>query len=129
MMVVDQRQRAHGSFVGIDNLVDLILTCIDHPAAANQVFCVSDGEAISTAELFRRMARACGAAPRLMPVPEAVLRMAARLIGREKVAERLLGNLEVDISKACRLLQWHPSVPMAEGLCRLVDLPEYFVSR
>ena len=26
------------SFVALDNLVDLLITCIDHPAAANQTF-------------------------------------------------------------------------------------------
>ena len=36
------------SLVALDNLVSLIVTCIAHPAAANQVFLVSDGEDLST---------------------------------------------------------------------------------
>ena len=46
------------SFVGIDNLVDFITTCLEHPAAANETFLVSDGEDLSTPDLIRRMARA-----------------------------------------------------------------------
>jgi nucleoside-diphosphate-sugar epimerase len=48
------------SFVALDNLVDLIVTCITHPQAANQTFHVSDDDDISTAELLRRMGKALG---------------------------------------------------------------------
>lgn len=57
------------SFVSIDNLVHLIVTCIDHPAAANEIFLVSDGEDLSTTELLHRMAKALGKPARLLPVP------------------------------------------------------------
>ena len=56
------------SFVALDNLVDLIVTCILHPAAANQTFLVSDGEDLSTTELLRRTAAALGKEPRLLHV-------------------------------------------------------------
>jgi UDP-glucose 4-epimerase len=55
------------SLVALDNLVDLIVTCIDHPAAANQTFLVSDGEDLSTSELLGKMAMALGATARLLP--------------------------------------------------------------
>jgi len=54
------------SFVGIDNLVDFIVTCITHPQAANQTFLVSDGEDLSTPDLIRRMARAMDRPARLL---------------------------------------------------------------
>ena len=41
------------SLVAIDNLVDMIITCIVHPAAANQVFLAGDGHDLSTTELLR----------------------------------------------------------------------------
>lgn len=44
------------SLVALDNLVDLIITCIDHPAAANQVFLAGDGQDLSTTELLRGVA-------------------------------------------------------------------------
>ena len=40
------------SLVALDNLVSLILVCIKHPAAANQVFLVSDENDLSTTELL-----------------------------------------------------------------------------
>jgi UDP-glucose 4-epimerase len=43
------------SLVSLDNLVDLTLVCCHHPAAANQIFLVSDGEDLSTSDLLRRM--------------------------------------------------------------------------
>ena len=57
------------SLVSIDNLVDLIVTCLTHPAAANQTFLVSDGADVSTTELLLRMAKALGHAASLIQVP------------------------------------------------------------
>ena len=57
------------SLVGLDNLVDLIVTCIEHPGAANQVFLAGDGEDMSTAELLKRLGMALGRPARLLPVP------------------------------------------------------------
>ncbi len=36
------------SFIYLGNLISLIMRCIDHPEAANQVFLVSDGDDLST---------------------------------------------------------------------------------
>lgn len=106
------------SLVGLDNLVDLILTCVDHPKAANQTFLVSDGEDLSTTELLQRMGKAMNRPARLLPVPVSLLTFAARLLGKKAVAQRLLGSLQVDISKTCELLGWKPPVPVDEGLRR-----------
>lgn len=104
------------SLVALDNLVDLIVTCIDHPAAANQVFLVSDGEDLSTTELLQRMGAALGKSTRLLPVPSAWLDGAARLLGRGAIAQRLCGSLQVDIEKTRRLLDWTPPVSVDESL-------------
>ena len=68
------------SFVALDNLVDLLITCIDHPAAANQTFLVSDGEDLSTTDLLRRMGRALGRPARLLPVPPSMLALGAKAV-------------------------------------------------
>lgn len=57
------------SLVALDNLVDLIVTCLTHLAAANQTFLVSDGEDVSTTGLLRRMGPAMGRRARLILVP------------------------------------------------------------
>jgi nucleoside-diphosphate-sugar epimerase len=106
------------SFVALDNLIDLIITCIHHPNAANQTFLVSDNEDVSTADLLRRMATAQGVPSRLFPVPLIVLNSAAKLIGKQAVAQRLLGNLQVDISHTMNTLNWQPPISLDEGLRR-----------
>jgi len=106
------------SLVAIDNLVDLIITCIDHPVAANQVFLAGDGQDLSTTELLRGLAKAAGKPSRLIPIPRWMLMLSATLLGKRAVAQRLLGSLQVDISKARDLLGWEPPISVEEGLRR-----------
>lgn len=104
------------SLVGLGNLVDLIITCIDHPAAVNQVFLVSDGQDLSTTELLCGLAQATGRSSWLIPVPASWLMVAATIIGKKSVAQRVLGSLQVDISKTRDLLNWEPPMSVEEGL-------------
>ena len=106
------------SLVAVDNLVDLLTHCIDHPAAAGQTFLVSDGEDLSTPELIRRLAKALGRPARLIAVPPALLRLAGRLARRAQEVERVIGSLQVDISHACETLDWRPPVSVDEALRR-----------
>lgn len=110
--------RNRRSLVALDNLVDLIVTCLHHPAAANQTFLVSDGEDLSTADLLMRMGQALGKPARLAPIPPGVLELCARLIGKTNLAQRLLGNLQVDIQHTRDVLGWHPPISVDEGLHR-----------
>lgn len=107
------------TLVGLDNLVDLIVTCAYHPAAANQAFLAGDDEDLSTADLLRRMAKAFGVSPRLLPVPVPVLKAMARAAGRSGMVERLCGSLQVDITKAREVLGWKPPLTVDEGLERV----------
>lgn len=109
------------SLVGIDNLVDLIIRCIDHPAAANHVFLAGDGEDLSTTELLRGVGKAMGKPARLVPVPAGLLQFGATLLGRKVMVQRLLGSLQVDISKTCELLDWKPPYTVEEGLRRCFE--------
>jgi len=106
------------SFVALDNLVDFIITCIDHPAAANQTFLVSDGEDLTTTDLIRRLARVMDRPARLIPVPMPLLMARATLLGKRAVAQRLLGSLQADMSKARKRLGWTPPISVDEGLRR-----------
>lgn len=106
------------SLVAVGNLVDLIVTCLAHPAAANETFLVSDGEDLSTTELLRRMGQALGRPARLVPVPAGLLESGAALVGKRAVAQRLLGSLQVDIAKTRRCLDWSPPLTVEEGLRR-----------
>lgn len=106
------------SLLALDNLVDLILTCIHHPAAANETFLASDGQDLSTTELLQRMAAALGKKTYLLPVPGLLLEWGARLLGKQAITQRLCGSLQVDISKARNLLDWKPPVSLDEALRR-----------
>jgi len=108
------------SMVALDNLVDLIITCIKHPAAANETFLVSDGEDLSTPDFVRRLARAMGRPARVIPVPESLLMAGAKLLGKQEAVRRLCGSLQVDISKTRELLGWTPPISVDEGLRRAV---------
>ena len=106
------------SLVALDNLVDLVVTCLRHPAAANQRFLVSDGEDLSTAMLLRRMGQAQGGGAKLFRVPSVALKTAAAFFGKRDVYRRICGSLQVDISKTSELLGWTPPVSVDEGLRR-----------
>ena len=106
------------SLVGVDNLVDFIVTCVVHPAAANETFLIADGEDLSTPDLIRRLARALDRPARLFSVPESALRFGAALFGRADGADRLLGSLQADISKALTRVSWSPPLSVDEGLMR-----------
>jgi len=108
------------TLVALDNLVDLILTCINHPAAANQVFLAGDGQDLSTTELLSGVAKAIGKPSRLVPVPAGLLMTGAKLLNKKSVVQRLLGSLQVDITKAREILGWNPPISVNEGLKRCV---------
>ncbi|MCF5627986.1 NAD-dependent epimerase/dehydratase family protein [Pseudomonas syringae] len=112
------------SLVAVDNLADLILVCIYHPAAANQTFLVSDGDDVSTTRLLRTMGHALGKPARLLPVPAAMLNGAAALLGKRAFSQRLCSSLQVDISKTCTMLDWRPPVSIEDAMR---DTARYFL--
>lgn len=109
------------SLVALDNLVNFIELCCTHPKAANETFLIADGVDVSTTELLYKVAQSLGVSPRLIPVPVAWMRFAAKLLGKEAVANRLFGNLQVDASKARELLGWQPVVTMQQQLDKMRD--------
>jgi len=108
------------SLIGLDNLVDLIMRCIGHPAASGQVFLVSDGQDLSTPALIRYLAESMGKKIWLIPVPKTYLLLLGKFTGRLSQVQRLVGSLQVDITKTCELLDWTPPVSVSEGLHRVV---------
>lgn len=104
------------SLVALPNLVDLITTCIHHPAAANQTFLVSDAEDLSTTQLIAKLSQALGKSPRLIPIPQTLLEITLRLLGKQPLAQRLCGNLQIDITKTRTLLNWNPPFSVDEAL-------------
>jgi nucleoside-diphosphate-sugar epimerase len=110
------------SFVGLANLLDFIGVCLVHPSAGNHVFLVSDDRDVSTADMLKLVAQAARCHSNLFPVPPKVLHAVAGLAGRAAAADRLLGNLQVDIAKAKILLNWKPPFSIEENLAPLFEL-------
>jgi nucleoside-diphosphate-sugar epimerase len=109
------------SLVSIDNLVDLIITCIDHPNAANNTFLVSDGHDVSTTQLLTNIAVALDTPNRLIPIPSKWFILLSKLIGKPEIAQRLCGSLQVDISKTVELLNWKPPYTAANSMKKTAD--------
>ena len=104
------------SLVYAGSLVDAIRVCLSHPGARDQVFLLSDGEDVSSAELVRRLAAALQVQPRLLSVPVPLLRVVGRLMGRAAAVERLTGSLQIDSSRIRAALGWLPPFSLDEGL-------------
>jgi nucleoside-diphosphate-sugar epimerase len=104
------------SMLYVGNLADVIMRCLDAPAAKGQTYLLSDGEDISTPELIERIALLFGHPPRLWPVPVWLLRGLGRLSGRSAAIDRLSGSLVVDSGKIRKDLDWRPPVSCDEGL-------------
>ena len=107
------------SLVALENLVDFIALCADperSPRAANEVFLISDCEDVSTTELLRKVANAYNVTPRLLPIPANWIQAVTRLLGKRDLADRILGSLVVDSSKARDLVGWNPVVSMDDQL-------------
>ncbi len=109
------------SLIFLGNLVEAIEACLTRPAAAGETYLVSDEPAVSTPELIEGIGRALGCAPRLLPFPPALLQWMARLLGKSKEFDRLLGSLEIDNSAIRKDLDWRPSKSMQEGLQMTAD--------
>ncbi|MBW4549818.1 MAG: NAD-dependent epimerase/dehydratase family protein [Aphanocapsa sp. GSE-SYN-MK-11-07L] len=113
--------RNQRSFIYVENLVDAIIACLDHPNALGQTFLVSDSSALSTPELIRILATGLGKSPVLFPCPPSFLRLLGQLTGRSGMIDRLLGSLAINDQKFRNLLGWQPPYPVTQGLQATAD--------
>ncbi|WP_045234664.1 hybrid nucleoside-diphosphate sugar epimerase/sugar transferase [Deinococcus pimensis] len=112
--------RNRRSLVYAANLADVLLTCATDRRASRRTFHVSDMRDLSTPELVRALGRAGGRPVRLPRVPPALLRLAARLVGRGDAAERLIGSLEVDAGLVREVLGWTPPFAPEVGFAEMM---------
>lgn len=104
------------SLIYVGNLVDALLLCATHPAAAGQTYLVSDDEEVSTPDLLRKLALAIGKKPRLFSFPADLLRLAGLLTGKSEQVSRLLGSLRIDSGKIRSELGWEPPFSLEDGI-------------
>lgn len=108
------------SLISLENLNSFIALCVTHSYASNQTFLISDDHDVSTCELVCSIRKALGTRPFLLPVPPPLLKVTLRIVGKSSLSDRLLNNLQVDISKAKQLLGWQPAISFDEGIQRSV---------
>ena len=108
------------SFVGISNLIDFIILCTKHPKAKNEIFVISDGDDTSLPLLLNLISVAIGKKSWLFPCPGLFLRVLAKFFGKSVEFNKLVCDLQVDISKARSLLNWNPKYSIKDELNKLV---------
>jgi len=116
---VDNNRR---SYVSLINLIDLIGLCIDSEKSFNKIFLVSDGEDLSTAELIRKVGVHLKKRTKLFSMNSNLIQMVGYFFGHEALVNRLLSNLQVDITKTYSDLGWRPKLSFDEGLRSALDL-------
>lgn len=109
------------SMIGIDNLVDLLIQCIDHPEAGGKTFLASDSEDLSTPELIKLIASSQGRKANLFPLPIFMLKFLGSIFGKSEEINRLVGSLRVDNSYIKEILNWTPPISVKEGIRRMVQ--------
>jgi nucleoside-diphosphate-sugar epimerase len=108
-------------FIGIDNLVDFIMKCILSSNAANQTFLIADKEVISTTQLLKTLSKLMKKHMLLLPIPSQLLKSFLHIIGKKKIADQLLNNLEINFYNAKKLLDWEPPYTMTEQLQKTIE--------
>lgn len=109
------------SLVYIDNLVSLILTCCEHPNAANKTFLVSDNDDVSTTRLMQQIANSMSRPARLIPIPQSLIEVSAKVLGKSHLSDRLCGNLQLDVTETLNTLSWKPPVTFEKGIQETVS--------
>jgi len=110
----------HRSLIGLENLIDIIKRCVDHPSAAGKTFLVSDGKDLSTPDLLKHIAFEMGRPVRLFPFPIFLLKIIAKILRKENDLNRLIGSLRIDSSYAQKILDWKPPTSITDGIKKMV---------
>lgn len=108
------------SLLALDNMVDFICLCLTHPKAINQTFLIADNENLSTTELVQKIAYAQGKKARFIPFPVKLILLAAKILGKKDIVDRLFGSLEINTEKSMEELGWTPVVTIDEQLQKMV---------
>lgn len=108
------------SFIGLQNLIDLIVLCIDHPKAPGNTFLIADKECISTSDLISKLQKIMKKPSRLFSAPTNLVKLAGLLTGKSIEVKRLLSSLKIDSSHAYKVLDWTPLITLEEGLEKTV---------
>lgn len=106
------------SLLAVENLADAVLFALTPSCPARRAFTVADPEPISISAILTALRAGMGRGPGLIAVPPGLLRLAARLVGREDAFVKLSGSL---VARPEGLIRagWRPPVATQLALERL----------
>lgn len=109
------------SMIGLDNLISLLIRCVDHPDAAGKIFLASDSEDLSTPKLINLIANSMGLKAHLFPFPIFLIKFIGSVCGKKKEIDRLVGSLKIDNDYVKKVLNWQPSVSVEDGIKKMIE--------
>jgi len=111
------RATAPRSLVGVANLCDLLVRLSRQGVG---VFHVADPRDVSVSALLTELASLFGRRSRLFGVAPGILQSLSTAAGQQAVYSRLFDPLQVDQSKTCHTLDWHPPFEAREQMEAMV---------
>jgi nucleoside-diphosphate-sugar epimerase len=108
------------SLISLENLVDLIIRCIDNPNVSRKTLLVSDSEEISTPDLLKKLSKFMKKSSRVFSMPILILKLMSSLVGKKSDINKIVSSLRIDNSYACEILKWSPVISLDEGLEKTV---------
>jgi nucleoside-diphosphate-sugar epimerase len=109
------------SLIGIDNLIDVIISCINHPNLSGKILLVSDGEDISLVDLVKKLSKIMKKPLKLFSVPSWLLWLIFRLTFGKDSYIKLFRADKIDISYTRKVLQWSPRFTIDQQLKKTIN--------
>ncbi|MCT4716404.1 NAD-dependent epimerase/dehydratase family protein [Enterobacteriaceae bacterium H18W14] len=102
--------------VSLENIVSFIIACIENSLAKNEIFVLADKEKPTTEEIIHAFAQGMNKPARVIWFPSSIINVGLKAIGKENLYEQLFGSLDIDATKASRLLNWQAPVTLYETM-------------
>ncbi len=112
------------SFIFVESLADFVVHVLDHPLAKNKVWCVSDDNDLSLSQLLSLLIKFSHSKAVLVKIPPKLIVRLLTFLGKKNVADRLVGDLQVNILETKNILGWTPPFGVEESLRKTVLLSD-----
>lgn len=97
------------SFISLNNLVSILILCLDHPGVSRRTFVVSDCDDISVTEMFACLLSGLGLSRRrLIRFPECILDFLFKLSGLSRLYQQVTSDLLIDSKDFVNATGWTP---------------------
>lgn len=107
------------SFIAVQNLSDLLITCAKHPSAVGRTFFASDCRTVSMKEFTSAIASGLNKRSFQVSIPISIFRKLAKVFGKSEMIEQILMDFEIDSSELFTVLGWRPPYTMEQAMASL----------